>query len=240
MKRRSVLRIAVAVILCAATSAPAGIRDRAFELGAYGGITSGDNNANISSDFSYGVRGAYAFSRKLMVEANLDVFDTDVELEGRAGDRNLPASQVPYTHETPTSFFSYSVGLTANFLTDKETRTIPYLSVGIGAVQEERTGATFCVDLAKTDNTECSDVRPNGSLVDPGSGADPNAVAWISSIDEKDTGTLLTFAVGARTFLTSWFGIRYEGRWYHHDTFDMNQDAFQATVGATFVLGGKK
>ena len=240
MRRSALLRIAVAAVLCAATVTPAGIRDRGFEAGFYGGQETGDVDTNIKSHLAYGVKFAYAVNRKLMAELNVDSFNTSFDYIGRAGDPSFPVNQVPFSRSVDTDFMSYTLGMTANFLTDREVKTTPYLSVGIGVMTEVRSGTQFCVDIFPQDSTKCSDVKPDGGLVDPNSNKDPNGVDWITEIRRRDTGAAVTIAVGGRTFLTNWFAIRYEGRWYHHDTFGNNQDAFQATVGATFTFGGKK
>ena len=240
MRRSTLLRIAVAAVLCAATVTPAGIRDRGFEAGFYGGQEIGDADTHVNSSPAYGVRFAYAVNRKVMAELNVDVFNTTFDYVGRAGDPSFPVNQVPFSENVATGFVSYTLGMTANFLADRDVKTTPYLSVGVGVMTEDRAGTQFCVDLFPQDTTKCSDVDPDGGLVDPNSNKDPNGVDWITEIRRRDTGTALTIAVGGRTFLTNWFGIRYEGRYYHHDTFSNNQDAFQVSVGATFTFGGKK
>jgi hypothetical protein len=247
MTGRIVTRAAAAALVCAMGTAPAGVRDGMYELGAYGGIQAGDNNENVSSDSAFGARFGYALSRKIMIELNLDSFDTTKEIVGRAGRPDLPANQRPYSHEVGTSFLAYSVGLTANFLTDRDVRTTPYLSVSLGAVTEERDAALFCVDLrpnrgvpSTPQNPVCSDLNPDGTPVDPNYNPARDSVDYVSLLKDKDSGALLAFAVGGRTFLSNSFAVRYEGRWYHHNTFRANQDAFELSVGATFVLGGQK
>jgi hypothetical protein len=248
MKRTLLPRIAIAAALCAATATPAGIREKAYEIGFYGGIENGGNRANVHSNSSYGLKLGYFFSRKLMFEVTVDSYDTTRDFEGRAGDPTIPANQIPFTHNAATRFTSYTAGLTANFLTDREVKTTPFLSVGVGGVTEARKGAQFCVDLQpETDpqnpnplNATCADVRPNGSLKDPNSKVDPTGIEWFTFVNAKDAAPVIYLAVGARTFLTPWLGVMYEGRWYHHDTFGFNQDVFQLTAGASFVLGGKK
>ncbi len=247
MVRRALVRLALAA-LCAATATPAGIIKKAYEVGLYGGIESGDNNENISSDSAFGLRVGYALTPKLMAELNVDAFDTRREVTGLAGDASQPANQVPFSQPAGASFLGYSIALTANFLTEKDANTKPYLSVGLGFITEERDGAVFCVDtdtgpkdLNGNQITSCADVTPDGRVLDPNRPRlNPGEIFWVTTLDEKDTGSLLTFAVGARTFFSDRFGIRYEGRYYHHEAFNANQDAFELTAGATFVLGGKK
>ena len=156
----------------------------------------------------------------------------------------MPTEQIEFSHEAGTEFLSISLGLTANFLTETDSRTIPYVSVGIGAVQEMRDGALNCVDLIQigANSVTCADINPDGTVKDPNSNITQpeDHVEWIRTIDRKDTGNLLTIAAGARTFLSEWFGVRYEVRYFHHDAFEDNQDAIEASAGVTFVIGGRR
>ena len=235
--------IGFAVIVLASAAVFAEVRKEAYELGVYGGIENGDNNLNVASNHAFGLRFGYAISAKIMAELNVDMFDTNREITGFAGDPSQPATQRPFAVDAPTQFTSFTAALTANFLTEREVNTKPFLTVGLGIVSEERDGTNECVDLnpAQTDPTRCSDVFPNGSSKDPTNPMiQPNSVSWQQFLPEKDTGTALTLGFGARTYFGPWFGLRYEARYFHHDSFNANQDAFQLSVGATFVLGGSK
>lgn len=247
--RSSRLLLACGVLLlCASLPAPAGIYDKSFEIGVHGGIQSGDTNANVSSDSTIGFKFAYAVTQRIMIELAVDRFDTTREITGFAGDPSQPALQQEFSNVSGTEFLYVSLGLTANFLTETDSRTIPYVSVGLGSAVEERDAAQFCLDLKKdldpnvASAVRCSDITPDGHVRDPNRNI-PNPdqeVSWQTYRQEKDSGTMLSVAVGARTFFGEWFGVRYEARYYHHDTFEMNQDAFEASAGATFVLGGRR
>ncbi len=237
-------------LLCLSSSPPAAaaMYDKAFEIGLHGGVQSGDNNENVNSDSTFGFKFAYALTQRIMIELAVDQFDTTREVTGFAGPPNQPANQVPFSNESGTEFLYLSLGLTANFLTESDSRTIPYVSVGLGSAIEERAGSQFCLDLKPDSDpnsptaVSCSDITPDGRVKDPGQFV-PNPdeeISWQTFIDEKDTGTLLTVAAGARTFFSDWFAVRYEARYYHHDSFERNQDAFEASAGATFVLGGRR
>ncbi len=233
---------------CASLPAVAGIYDKCFEIGVSGGIQSGDNNQNVSSGSSYGLKFAYAISQRIMIELSVDKYDTTRDITGFAGPPSQPANQVEFSNEAGTDFLYIGMGLTANFLTESDSATIPYVSVGLGSVVEERAASQFCLDLKPDADPNssaavaCSDITPDGQVKDPNQNiANPDEeVSWQTFLDEKDSGTLLTVGIGARTFFNDWFAVRYEVRYYHHDTFDQNQDAFEATAGATFVLGGRR
>jgi len=51
---------------------------------------------------------------------------------------------------------------------------------------------------------------------------------------------LLTAHGGLRIFTTPWLAAKIEVRYYHHDSFQDNQDAFEASVGASFLFGGRE
>jgi hypothetical protein len=241
MKSRRLFPILAVLLLFAVSANPAGIREKSFELGLYGGIEDGDNDANVGSSNAWGGKVAYAFSRRLMLELNIDHFDSTRELVGRAGPNDQPANQIPYSITPDTEFMIYTVGLNANFFTDRDVRTKPFLGVGLGAATEDLQGGTTCIDLNKFDGIQCSDFKPNGFPKDPNQPpASPSDIDIVNKLPRKATGTALTMSAGARTFLADWFGIRYEVRYFHHDTFNVNQDHFEASVGATFVVGGKK
>ncbi len=233
---------------CASLPAVAGIYDKSFEIGIHGGVQSGDNKQAVRSDSTYGFTFGYAISQRIMIELGVDKYDTSHEVTGFAGDPSQPANQVPFSNEAGTDFLYVSMGLTANFLTESDSATIPYLSVGLGSVVEDRAASQFCLDLQPDPDPNaagavaCSDITPDGHVKDPNQNI-PNPeeeVSWQTHLNEQDSGVLLTVGLGARTFFNDWFAVRYEVRYYHHDTFDQNQDAFEATAGATFILGGRR
>jgi hypothetical protein len=212
-------RVSATLILAAVSLAPAGIREKGYEVGVYGGIEDGDHHTNVPAGRSYGMRAAYAFTRKIMAEFTVDAFPASRDLVIRIGDPSIPIRQVPASISPNADFLSYTLGITANFLTERDVKTNPYFNVSLGFMTESRSAGTFSVQT-----------NPN----------DPNSVVRGGFLAEKDTGTALTVAAGARTFFTPSMGIRYDLRYIHNDTFRQNQDGFQVSVGATFVVGGKK
>ncbi|HZE89924.1 MAG TPA: outer membrane beta-barrel protein [Verrucomicrobiae bacterium] len=215
----SAIRVAIVAGLAAVTAAPAGIRDKAYEVGVYAGIENGDQRTSVPSGGSFGIRAGYAFTKKIMAELTVDGFPASRQITERVGDPSLPIQQVPIETNPSATFVSYMLGLTANFLTERDVKTNPYFNVSLGFVNESRGSSDFTVRT-----------NPN----------DPNSVISGTVLARKDTGTGLSVSAGARTFLRNNFGIRYEVRYIHHDTFAINQDGFQFSAGATFVLGGKK
>ncbi|MBI3448552.1 MAG: porin family protein [Acidobacteria bacterium] len=215
----SVMRVAFVAGLAAVTATPAGIRDKAYEVGVYGGVENGDHRTSVKSGGSFGIRAGYLFTKKIMAELTVDGFPASRDITERVGDPSLPVLQVPVQTKPSATFVSYMLGLTANFLTERDTKTNPYFNVSLGFVNESRGSSDFSVRT-----------NPN----------DPNSVVAGTILARKDTGTGLSVSAGARTFLRNNFGIRYEIRYIHHDTFTINQDGFQFSAGATFVLGGKK
>src|SRR5262249_52630671 len=155
---------------------------------------------------AYGFRAGYAFTKKLMAELAVDSFSSDRTLTVFLGDPSFPASQVPVDSKVNTSFVSYTIGLCANFLTERDVKTKPYFNVNLGFITEDRNGATYSHQF-----------NPN----------DPNSVVSGVFPAEKDTSTLLSVGAGARTFFTDMIGIRYEAKYLHHDSFGVNQDGFQ-------------
>jgi hypothetical protein len=244
MRRSLSCLVAGVFILGAATPLTAAIYEQSWEFGAYGGIQSGDSDVSVSSDSAFGFKAAFAINPKIMIEANVDRFDTNRDIEGAIGNPSIPTQQLEFSHEGGTRFLSITLGLTANFFTETDSRTIPYLSVGIGAVRETRDETQHCIDLNElpVNFVTCADINPNGTVKDPNSNISRprSEVHWSRSIEQGDTGTLLTMSAGARTFLSEWFGVRYEVRYFHHDAFDINQDAFEASAGVTFVVGGRR
>ncbi|MFQ5700429.1 MAG: outer membrane beta-barrel protein [Acidobacteriota bacterium] len=191
MRKVPLLLFGIAM-LAFVTAAEAKNRDKSWEFGVMGGLIDNDTIDNPTIDSAdnsatVGLRFGYNFSAKLEAEAAIDFANTD---EG----------------DSSADFLRGTVAITGNFLTDRETHTIPYLSVGIGVINQK-------ID-AFTDSM--------GKMV-------PEAF---------DASALLTFAVGARTFFTDVIGARYEARYFHHDTFNENQDEFAVAVGVTFVVGG--
>jgi hypothetical protein len=240
--RRSVLILAVAAaVICPAIPATAGLLEKSFEISAFGGVQSG--NA-VASDSSFGLRFAYALSPKIEIEAAYDHFDTTRSVTGFAGDPSSPTQQIEFSRENPTEFTYYTIGLTANFLTETDHRTLPFISVGLGSVVESRDGSEFCIDLITSlaNSVTCDDIRPDGRPVDPNAGImNPSQeVFWQRNLEREDTGTLLTFGAGAKSYFAERIAARYGVRYLHHDSFDSNQDVFEFSVGVSFIVGGRR
>lgn len=242
--RRTMIGLAVgAALLCAVTPSAGGIYEKGWEFSLMGGGQIGDSDAEVDRDVSYNLRIAYALTPKIEIEFAYGKFDTTRDITGSAGDPSSPTAQVDFSETGDTEFTYYSLGLTANFLTETDSSTLPYISVGLGSAEERRDGRQFCIDLIVDANPwTCADILPDGRLADPSSGIQnpTQQVSWQTELDRRDTGTLLTLGGGARTFLVDWFAVRYEVRYYHHDTFEINQDAFEISVGASFVVGGRR
>lgn len=243
--RSSLIGLAAGAILLAGVSPSAGaIYENSFVFTLLGGIQSGDSDTAVASDSSYSFRVAYALTPKIEIEAGYGRFDTTRDITGFAGDPASPANQVEFSQEGATEFTYYTLGLTANFLTETDSSTFPFVAVSLGSAEERRDGQEFCIDLITTsaNQFDCDDVLPNGQPVDPNVGPSQprEEVSWQRALERKDTGTLLTLGAGARTFFGEWFALRYEARYFHHDTFEVNQDAFEFSVGASFVVGGRR
>lgn len=222
-----VIRVALVLVLSAASATPAGIHEKGYEVGVYGGAENGDQRTQVPDSHilglraggSFGFRAGYAFSKKIMAEVTVDGFPASRDVTVRVGPATLPARQIPTNVHFDTTFIAYTLGLTANFLTERDVKTAPYFDVSLGFLTEDRDSSTFSV-------------RTNPS--------DPNTTINGVVLARKDTATALTVGGGARTFFTDALGLRYELKYIHHDTFGINQDGFQLSVGATFVIGGKK
>lgn len=130
--------------------------------------------------------------------------------------------------------------VTANFLVDRETRTKPYLSGGVGVVSETREAFPYSATYQTTapDNTLC----PDGTEGPDGDNLRETCTYTQTGDNPErfDSAFLITLGAGARTFFSDWFGVRYEARYLRHDTFVEGQNEWLVTVGATFVLGGEK
>jgi len=242
MRRKFRPVVALVAMMFAAGFARAEIRERGYEVSLHGGILSGDTNSLIRSTNPFSLRIGFALNPRLMIEGMVSQASTERELTGFAGPVNAPASQIRFGGEyEDTEFRFYTVGLTANFRTDLDVRMIPYMGVGVGLVTENRKGRLFCVDLDVVDFTKCKDVNPDNTLKDPNNILlNPNGVEFEEYIPEQDTGALLSIDAGLRFFATPWLAGKVEIRYYHHDSFERNQDAFEASVGASFLFGGRK
>jgi len=164
-------------------------RDHAFEFGAGFAHVDADRHAGIENSTGPTLRFGYHFSAKLEAEVHVGFSSTDV-------------------HGHDADFLRTAALITGNFLTDRETRTIPYVSAGLGVINET---------IKKYKDS-------NGNEV----------------LESFDSAALLTLGVGARTFFSENWGIRYEARYNHQNTFDQNQDEYVVSVGVTWIVGGEK
>jgi len=182
------------LIACVAfvTTAEAKTRDKSWEFGALVGNVDGSSNSEVDNGIGYTLLFGYNITAKVETELSFQRDSADV-----AG------------HDT--QFTRTVLGITATFLADRETHTLPYVSAGLGTVQEKI--------YAFTDESSGSPVRVAESF---------------------DSSAMLTIGIGARTFFTQNWGVRYEARYNHHDGFDQGQDEYQVSAGITWVVGGQK
>ena len=174
------------------STAEAKTRDKSWEFGAFVGNVDGSSGSEVGNGLGYTLRFGYNITAKIETELSFQRDSADV-----AG------------HDA--QFMRTVLGITATFLADRETHTLPYVSAGLGTVQEKI--------YAFTDESSGSPVRV---------------------LESFDSSALLTIGVGARTFFTENWGVRYEARFNHHQAFDEGQDEYEVNVGITWVLGGQK
>jgi len=116
------------------------------------------------------------------------------------------------------------LAITGNFLTDRDGSTVPYVTAGLGVIQETREGFPFDYVVRTTPDPN----TPQNFTEETGS----------DEVNERfDSSAVLTIGVGARTFFTDNFGVRYEIRYIHHDSFDELVDEYITSVGVTWLLG---
>ena len=174
------------------STAEAKIRDKSWEVGAFVGHVDGSSNGGVDNGEGFGLTAGYCFSPKVEVEALLQRNSADVS-------------------DHDAQFTRLTLGITATFLADRETRTLPYVSAGLGTIQEKI--------YAYTDDRSGTNVRVAESF---------------------DASALLTIGVGARTFFSENWAVRYEVRFNHHQAFDEGQDEYEVHAGITWVVGGQK
>lgn len=115
--RKAPLVLAVIPLLLFASAAEAKNRDKSWEFGALIAHLDGDRDAGVDNEIGAELRVGYNFTAK--VEAELNVLLASGETSGR---------DASYTRTVAV--------VTGNFLTDRETPWIPYISAGLGIVTE--------------------------------------------------------------------------------------------------------
>lgn len=250
--RKAPLSLMLIATLAFAPAAEAKNRDKSWEFGALVGNIDGDRDGGVGNGISGELRFGYNFSSKVMAELWLsdehaEQGNTPDFIPLAIGAVPLPVCPETFSRTTPTCLASISsvspdinkevdfrraiVTVTGNFLTDREGNTIPYISAGLGIIQETREGYPF-------------DTQYLSSADDPN---DPNTIRIVTLqegsgkvLESFDSSAVLTLAVGARTFFNDNWGIRYEVAYAHHNSFDVNQDEYAVRVGATWIFGGQK
>lgn len=251
------MRKALVLLLLMATAAivpttEAKNRDKSWEFGAFVANIDGDSSAKVDNGIAGEIRVGYNFSSKIGLELSFSNENTE---QGRTGNLeeigkpNIPEIDCPITilDSTPpcvlalgsasgeidkdVEFNRAIMMITGSFLTDRDTRTIPYVSAGLGFIQETRSSFDFDLSYLVAVDDDADPNTPR-SLV-------PQSVP-AESLESFDSSAVLVLAVGARTFFTDNWAARYELGYAHHDSFEENQDEFSIRVGITWVVGGQK
>ncbi len=243
MRRALCLVLAAGLVLPA--TATAKNRDKSWEFSAFASHLDGDPAVPVDNDFGYGIIIGYDLTAKLGTELLLSQTNTSY---GALPDLATVASESVPPNPDPNNrvfagfgaltprindsveIFRAIAQVTATFFSDREVRTAPYITAGLGITQETRSPFTFDADY-RFEDPEISPADPNRNVFVPGRR---------EVVEAFDSSAILTIGAGGRTFLTDNWGIRYEVRYYHHDSFDRNQDEFQFLLGATLVVGGSR
>ena len=232
---RKALSLTLIATLLSLPLAQAKNRDKAWEFGAMATNIDGDKDADIENGIGATLMFGYNISAK--IEAELALTSNTVDFSGvdqaltagleAAGEDGRVVGPIP---ERDDSFLRAILAITGNFLTDRETRFVPYISAGLGVIQETRDAFPMTVDIVNPAHD------PNVF--------DPNIPSRIQvpggALESFDSSAILALSVGARTFFSDNWGIRYEIRYNHHDSFEDSQDEYQLSAGVTWVVGGQK
>ena len=189
MRRTHLFALMLLATIGFVSNAEAKNRDKSWEFGAMVIHFDPDHTTGVKNSIGEEIRFGYNFTQK--VEGELLYSVTNTDFDGHDDD-----------------FTRILAVITGSFLTDRDTRTVPYISAGLGVIQETR--------KAFTDN---SGTRVGESF---------------------DSSAILMLGVGARTFFNDNWGVRYEARYQHHDSFTVGQDEFLLCAGVTWVVGGRK
>ena len=231
---RKALSLTLIATLLSLPAAQAKNRDKAWEFGAQVTNIDGDKDGEIENGIGTTLMFGYNISAKIEAELSLtantvDFSAVDDALTAAVDGAGVGGRLVGAPPDRDDSFLRAILMITGNFLTDRETRFIPYISAGLGVIQETRDAFPMTVDV----------VNP----ADP-NGADPNIPNRIqvptNALESFDSSAILTLTVGSRTFFSDNWGIRYELRYNHHDSFETSQDEYQVSAGVTWVVGGQK
>ncbi|HEY3176022.1 MAG TPA: outer membrane beta-barrel protein [Candidatus Polarisedimenticolia bacterium] len=250
--RKAPLFLTLILTLAFASAVEAKNRDKSWEFGALVNHIDGDFNAKSSNGIAGELRFGYNFSSKLMAELWLSDEQTeqgntpDFQLLGLRSIREDPCPNV-FDANTPTcttaifpttADFNKSVELrraivtvTGNFLTDRDGNTIPYISAGLGFIQETREPSTFETPYRVSEDDDNNPSTPRVI-------SDRNAKGDV--LESFDSSAILALSIGARTFFNDNWGVRYEVGYAHHNSFDKNQDEYTMRVGMTWIVGGQK
>lgn len=234
---RKALSLTLIATMLSLPVAQAKNRDKAWEFAAMATNVDGDKDADIENGVGATLMLGYNFSAKLEAELSLTTNTVDFSAVDDALTALLEIPEADLENgrvegpipEREDSFLRAVLQITGNFLTDRETRFVPYISAGLGVIQETRDAFPVAINY----------VNP----ADP-NGLDPNIPNRITiqqnALESFDSSAILSLSVGARTFFSDNWGIRYEVRYNHHDSFDASQDEYQITAGVTWVVGGQK
>ncbi len=235
--RKTSLALVLVVLMIFPTSLAAKNREKAWEFGAVAGwmdtdIPDSDTLTKIDNSATFGLRFGYHFSAAIEGEIFADYQSSEAPTNANVVsfyampemslDPNENIVGINPTEPEDVTVLRAVAVITGNFLTDRETSTVPYVTAGLGVIQETRDGFPFDYVVSMPD--------PNG----PGTVSETRS----GEVTERfDSSAILTIGVGARTFFTDNFGVRYEIRYVHHDSFDELVDEYITSVGITWLLG---
>ena len=159
MKKLHLLALIALTAIGLVSNVEAKTRDKSWEFGAMVFHVDPARDPGVKNSVGEELRFGYNFSTKVEAEFQYNVTSTE--------------------HDGNDDNFVRAVAVvTGNFLTDRDTRTVPFVSAGLGVIQETRKAFT------------------------DGSGA--------PVFESFDSSALLTLSVGARTFFSDNWGVRYE------------------------------
>jgi hypothetical protein len=115
--RKAPLVLAVIPLFLFASAAVAKNRDKAWEFGAFVTHIDGDRGAGVDNEIAGEIRAGYNVTSKVEAELSINL------ASGETGGRD-------------TSYLRTAALITGNFLTDRETPWIPYISAGLGIINE--------------------------------------------------------------------------------------------------------